>query len=134
MTLGCILLHLLLLLTSVQDATSPDIKEERRGSTASQNVAKNAEPSTTDPTADGQNTPSGPNDTMAGNNSMMNGMQGQMGFGFTNQTGFNNGMGWNGMNQMGGMPNMMGNGNWNGMSHIHVLNAKQLTCAQITTT
>jgi hypothetical protein len=48
--------------------------------------------------------------SMAGNNTMMNNMQGQMGFGFPAQGGFNNGMGWN------GMPNMMANGNWNGMN------------------
>ena len=47
---------------------------------------------------------------MMGNNPAMNGMQGQMGFGFPNQGGFNNGMAWS------GMPNMMANGNWNGMN------------------
>jgi len=51
-----------------------------------------------------------------GNNPMMSGMQGQIGFGFPNQGGFNNGMPWNGMGQMNGMPNMMANGNWNNMN------------------
>jgi hypothetical protein len=46
---------------------------------------------------------------MMGNPMMMNGMPGQMGYGFPNQAGFNNGMGF-GMNN-----NMMANGSWNGM-------------------
>jgi hypothetical protein len=54
---------------------------------------------------------------MPNNAMMMNGMSGQMGFGFPNQAGFNNGMGY-GTNNMNGMPNMMGNGNWNGMNSM----------------
>jgi hypothetical protein len=48
---------------------------------------------------------------MMGNPMMMNGMPGQMGYGFPNQAGFNNGMGF-------GMNNMMANGNWNGMNSM----------------
>lgn len=48
---------------------------------------------------------------MIGNKTMMNGMQGQMGFGFQGQGSFG-GMGFN------GMPNMMGNANWNNMNSM----------------
>ena len=47
---------------------------------------------------------------MMGNNTMMSGLPGPMGFGFPNQGGFANGMGWNGMS------NMMPNGGWNSMN------------------
>lgn len=87
---------------------SPEIKIERRGSTTSQAVTQSIESATTDGPADEQSNTNGSNSGSANNNAMMNGVQGQMGFGFSNQGGFNNGMGWN------GMPNMMSNGNWNG--------------------
>ena len=70
---------------------------------------------------------------MMGNNPAMNGMQGQMGFGFPNQGGFNNGMVWS------GMPNMMANGGWNGMNpmgmflHSPHLPSRRLTSTQIST-
>lgn len=86
---------------------------ERRGSTASQTVTKSMEPSGTNDPSEVQNSVNGSSGTVM-NNSMMNGMQGQMGFGFPNQGGFNNGVGWN------GMPNMMANGNWNGMTSLHI--------------
>ena len=60
----------------------------------------------------------GPNSGAMGGNPMMNGMLGQMGFGFPNQAGFGSGMSWNGMNQMNGMPNMMAGGGWNGMNQM----------------
>ncbi|EUC47981.1 hypothetical protein COCMIDRAFT_34543 [Bipolaris oryzae ATCC 44560] len=76
---------------------------------ASQNISKSTEPAAADDsTEEPSNTPVV--NGMSGTNSMMNNMQGQMGFGFPAQGGFNNGMGWN------GMPNMMANGNWNGMN------------------
>ncbi|KAF1937405.1 hypothetical protein EJ02DRAFT_385705 [Clathrospora elynae] len=88
-----------------EDTASPEIKTERRGSTASQNVTQSIEP------GDGHNEPNAPNGGIMGNTPMMNGMQGQMGFGFPNQSGFNNnGLAWN------GMPNMMASGSWNGMN------------------
>jgi hypothetical protein len=67
-----------------------------------------------------------------GNNPMMNGMQGQMGFGFQGQGNFN-GMGFNGMS------NMMGNANWNNMNsmgmfvHRRLWQTLQLTLFQIST-
>ncbi|RAR03017.1 homoserine O-acetyltransferase [Stemphylium lycopersici] len=91
-----------------EDNTSLDNEAERRGSTTSQNVSKSTEPAAAEGTTEEQNNANGANG-IAGNSSMMNNMQGQMGFGFQNQGGFN-GMGWN------GMPNMMANGNWNGMN------------------
>jgi hypothetical protein len=99
-----------------QTSTAPHADEtERRGSIASQAMTKSVEPSAADAPTDEQNTTSGSNDGMVGNNPMMmNGMSGQMGYGFPNQPGFNNGMGF-GMN---GMSNMMGNGNWNGMNSM----------------
>jgi hypothetical protein len=92
-----------------QNSTTQNNETERRGSNASQNVNKSAEPSATDASAVEQTNASGPNGAMMGNPMMMNGMPGQMGYGFPNQAGFNNGMGF-GMNN-----NMMTNGNWNGM-------------------
>lgn len=87
---------------------------ERRPSNASQSVAMSVEPSVTGVPIDEQNNASGLNGGMMGNNPMMmNGMAGQMPYGFPNQPGFNNGM--YGMN---GMSNMMGNSNWNGMASM----------------
>jgi hypothetical protein len=99
-----------------QESTAPQNGDaQRRGSNASRHVTKSAEPSAADAQADEQNVPTGPNGGLLDNNSMMmNGMSGQMGFGFPNQAGFNNGMGY-GMN---GMSNMMGNGSWNGMNSM----------------
>ncbi|KAL6704848.1 hypothetical protein ACN47E_007531 [Coniothyrium glycines] len=51
---------------------------------------------------------------MEGIHSMMNGVQGQMGY-FPTPAGFANGLGWNGMNAMNSMPNMMANGSYNSM-------------------
>lgn len=99
----------------VQDTTSHQVDSERRGSTASQNVTKSIEPPATDDPID-ENTANGANDGMMGNQPMLNGLQGQMGFGFPTSGGFNNGMGWNGMNQMNNMPNLMASGAWNGMN------------------
>ncbi|KAF2027991.1 hypothetical protein EK21DRAFT_102190 [Setomelanomma holmii] len=101
---------------SKEESTAPQNDDtQRRGSDASQHVTKSAEPSTTDAPADEQNAQAGPNGGMMGNNPMMmNGMPGQMGYGFPNQANFNNGMGF-GMN---GMSNMMGNGGWNGMNSM----------------
>jgi hypothetical protein len=66
-------------------------------------------------------------DGMMGNNPAMNGMQGQMGFGFPNQGGFNNGMAWN------GMPNMMANSGWNGMNPMGMsLRQPHLFCKRLT--
>jgi hypothetical protein len=97
-----------------QDSNAPQHGAERRASNASQNVTKSAEPPVTDASTDEQNNANGSNGGMMGNNPMMmNGMSGQMPYGFSNQAGFNNGM--YGMN---GMPNMMGNGNWNGMNSM----------------
>ncbi|KAH7374289.1 hypothetical protein BKA66DRAFT_468187 [Pyrenochaeta sp. MPI-SDFR-AT-0127] len=96
-----------------EEIASVQAEMERSGSTAPQSVMKSTELSATNGPTDGQNPEDVSNVSMMGNNPMMNGMQGQMGFGFPNQAGFNNGMGWNGMNQMNGMPNMMANGNWN---------------------
>lgn len=78
-------------------------------------MTKSIEPSATDGPTD-ENSANGANGGVMGNNPMLNGMQGQMGFGYPNQGGFNNGMGWNGMNQMNGMPNLMANGTWSGMN------------------
>ncbi|KAF1847538.1 uncharacterized protein K460DRAFT_392874 [Cucurbitaria berberidis CBS 394.84] len=102
----------------VQDIISPQVDSERRGSNASQSVAKSIEPSATGGSID-EHTANGANGGMMGSNPMANGVQGQMGFGFPNQAGFNNGMGWNGMNQMNGMPNMMANGNWNDFNNMN---------------
>jgi hypothetical protein len=88
----------------------PD-ETERRGSVASQSVAKDAAPSTNDAQANDQINDGPADGTTSANSTMMNGISGQMGYG-NNQAGFNN-MGWNGMN---GMSNMMGNGTWNGMN------------------
>jgi hypothetical protein len=77
-------------------------------------VTKSIEPSGAEGTIDEQNKTNGVNGNTMGNNPMMNGVPGQMGFGFPNQTGFNNGMGWN------GMPNMMANGGWNGMNPMGI--------------
>jgi hypothetical protein len=93
----------------VQDTTS-EIKTERRGSTASQNVTQSLEPSGTEDATDDKNDANGANGSTMATNPVMNGMPGQMGFGFPNQAAFNNGMGWN------GMPNMMTNGAWNGIN------------------
>ena len=115
-----------------QDNTS-EIKTERRGSTASQNVTKSIEPSGAEGTTDEQNKTNGVNRSTIDNNPMMNGVPGQMGFGFPNQTGFNNGMGWNGMS------NMMPNGGWNGMNpmgmspYSTLQESNRLTSAQIST-
>ncbi|CAG5178485.1 uncharacterized protein ALTATR162_LOCUS8724 [Alternaria atra] len=92
-----------------EDNPSLENKTERRGSTASQNATKSTEPAAADGVSDEQKNTNGA-DGMMGNNPALNGMQGQMGFGFPNQGGFNNGMAWN------GMPNMMANGGWNGMN------------------
>ncbi|KAH6285282.1 hypothetical protein HBI39_241200 [Parastagonospora nodorum] len=79
---------------------------ERRGSVASQTVAKGTDAATVEPNANAAN------GGMMGNNPMpMNGMAGQMGYGF------NSGMGF-GMNNISGMNNMMANGNWNGMNSM----------------
>lgn len=98
-----------------QDSTATQNDDtERRGSIASQSVARSVEPSAADAPADEQNANSA-NSAMMGNNPMtMNGMAGQLGYGF------NNGMGF-GMNSMNGMPNMMGNGNWNAMNSMGML-------------
>ncbi len=98
----------------VQELDAPQTETERRGSVASQS-AKTTETETTNGPTDESNMSGSPPGTV-GNNPMMNGMNGQMGFGFPNQAGFNNGMSWIGMNQMNGMPNMMANGGWNGMN------------------
>jgi hypothetical protein len=94
-----------------QDSTTQNSDAERRGSLASQNATKTVEPSAKDASADEQNDANAPNGAMMGNPMMMNGMSGQMGYGFPNQAGFNNGMGF-------GMNNMMANGNWNGMNSM----------------
>jgi hypothetical protein len=72
-------------------------------------VTKTTEPPAADGATDEQKNPNGATGVV-GNNPAMNGLQGQMGFGFPNQGGFNTGMAWN------GMPNIMANGGWNGMS------------------
>ncbi|RYN65086.1 hypothetical protein AA0118_g3440 [Alternaria tenuissima] len=92
-----------------EDNASLENDAERRGSTASQNASKSTEQAAVDGATDEQKNANGANGMM-GNNPAMNGMQGQMGFGFPNQGGFNNGMAWS------GMPNMMANGGWNGMN------------------
>ncbi|KAE8863572.1 hypothetical protein PTNB73_06779 [Pyrenophora teres f. teres] len=92
-----------------EDIVSTEIAAERRGSTASQNVTKNTEPTAADSAIDEQSNTNGANGMM-GNNAMMNGLAGPMGFGFPNQGAFASGMGWN------GMANMMPNGGWNGMN------------------
>ncbi|CAO2651487.1 Nn.00g040570.m01.CDS01 [Neocucurbitaria sp. VM-36] len=99
-----------------EETTPPQVDLERRGSSALQHDDKSIEPmATISPT--GENAATGAPGGIMGNQSTMNGMQDQMGFGFPNQGGFSNGMGWNGMTQMNGMStNMMANGNWNGMS------------------
>ncbi|RMZ67926.1 hypothetical protein GMOD_00004005 [Pyrenophora seminiperda CCB06] len=89
-----------------EDNASTENAAERRGSNASQDVTK---PTATDSATDEQNSTNGANGMM-GNNTMMNGLSGPMGFGFPNQGGFANGMSWNGMS------NMMPNGGWNGMN------------------
>jgi len=110
----CISHLLALLLIVCQDSVAPQNETERRGSNASQNMTTSVEPSTTGAPTDEQHNANAPNGGMMGNNPMMmNGMPGQMPYGFPNQPGFNNGM--YGMN---GMPNMMGNGNWNGMNSM----------------
>lgn len=71
-------------------------------------MAKSTDAATDEPNANTNAANAG----MMGNNPMMiNGMAGQMGYGF------NNGMGF-GMNNMNGMNNMMVNGNWNGMNSM----------------
>jgi hypothetical protein len=106
----------------VQDTTS-EIKTDRRGSTASQNVTKSVEPSGAEGATDEKNNTNGANGSTMGGNPMMNGMPGQVGYGFPNQAGFNNGMGWN------GMPNMMANGAYGmnpmGMSPYWTSSTKQ---------
>lgn len=69
----------------------------------SQTATQNLEPSAANASSNEQEKTDGPANMM-GNNSMMNGMQGQMGFGFQNGMSFN------------GMPNMMGNTSWNNMN------------------
>ena len=97
-----------------QESVAPQNETERRASNASQNMTTSVEPSTTGAPTDEQHNANAPNGDMMGNNPMMmNGMPGQMQYGFPNQPGFHNGM--YGMN---GMPNMMGNGNWNGMNSM----------------
>jgi hypothetical protein len=93
---------------------TPETETQQDVVAESQDQGKSAEESgaVSDPNAD-QDQANGSN-AMLGNNAIfnMNGMPGQMGFGFPNQGNFN-GMGFNGMNVM---PGMMGNGNWNSMN------------------
>lgn len=92
-----------------QGSTAPDNDDsERRGSLVSQTATQSVEPSAANASPDEQNKMNGPGN-MQGNNSVMNGMHGQMGFGFQGQGNFG-GMGFNGMS------NMMGNANWNNMN------------------
>jgi hypothetical protein len=103
-----------------QGSIAPQNDEaERRGSVASQTVAKGTDAATDEPNAHAANA-----GIMANNPMPMNGMAGQMGYGF------NSGMGF-GMNNMSGMNNMMVNGNWNGMNSMgmstHHLAAKYMS-------
>ncbi|KAJ4986139.1 pre-mRNA-splicing factor 38B [Stagonosporopsis vannaccii] len=75
----------------------------RRGSLVSQTATQSVEPSAANASSNEQDKTDGTANMMS-NNSMVNGMQGQMGFGFQNGMGFN------------GMPNMMGNAGWNNMN------------------
>lgn len=99
-----------------QNTSAPQNDEAHQTITDSQNPDQSAEPTSAgeDPNA-AQNAMNGSMDGsgMYGDNGMfngMNGMPGQFGFGFPNQS-----MGFNGMNPMNGMPNMMGGG-WNSMN------------------
>jgi hypothetical protein len=92
-----------------QGSTAPDNDDpERRGSLVSQTATQSVEPSAANASSDEQNNTNG-STSMMGNNPIMNGMHGQMGFGFQGQGNFG-GMGFNGMS------NMMGNANWSNMN------------------
>ncbi|KAH6625791.1 hypothetical protein C7974DRAFT_338058 [Boeremia exigua] len=94
-----------------EDPPAPEAHDlERRGSLISQSATQSVEPSGANASSNEQNKTDGPANT-TGNSSMMNGMQGQMGFGFQGQGNFG-GMGFNGMS------NMMGNAGWNSMNQM----------------
>lgn len=114
-----------------QDSTAAEnIDPERCGSMVSQAATQGVEPSVANASSGEQNGVNGPA-SMMGNNPMMNGMQGQMGFGFQNQGNFG-GMGFNGMS------NMMSNASWNNMNpmgmsiELVLLHTLRLTPAQST--
>lgn len=86
---------------------------ERRASSVSQHATQSVEPSTADAHSIEQDK-ANDNTNPTGKNPTMNGMQGQMGFGFQGQGNFG-GMGFN------GMPNMMGNAAWNNMNPMGAL-------------
>lgn len=84
-------------------------------------MTKSVEPSAADVPAEEQNNSNARNGGMMGNNpTMMNGMSGQMPYGFNN-----------GMYGMNGMPNMMGNGNWSGMNAMGTSAAHNMTHAHL---
>lgn len=110
-----------------QGSTAPDNDDsKRRGSLVSQTAKQSGEPSAAHPSPNEQGKTDGPAN-MTSINPMMNGMQGQMGFGFQNGMGFN------------GMSNMMGNAGWNNMNAMGMslicsyLDNRDLTANQITT-
>lgn len=88
-----------------QDSAAPGPDDpKRRGSLVSQTATQNAEPSAANASSEEQSNPNGP--LGMSNHSIMNGMQGQMGFGFQGQgnfggMGFNGMSNWNNMNPMG---------------------------------
>lgn len=92
-----------------QDSTTVESNDpERCGSMVPQAPAQGVEATVGNASSGEQNSVNGPA-SMMGNNPMMNGMQGQMGFGFQSQGNFG-GMGFNGMS------NMMNNASWNNMN------------------
>ena len=99
---------------SEQGSAAPEADDlERRASLVSQPATQSVEPSNADaPSVEQDKANDDTNPT--GNNPMMNGMQGQMGFGFQGQGNFG-GMGFN------GMANMMGNAAWNNMNPMGAL-------------
>lgn len=114
---GCSMHFPLCAITDVeQGSAAPENDDlERRGSLVSQTATQSAEPSATanNASSDEQNKATDAANA-TGNNPMMNGMQGQMGFGFQGQGNFGT-MGFNGMS------NMVGNANWNGMNQMGTL-------------
>lgn len=99
---------------SEQGSAAPEAHDqERRASSASQHATQSVEPSTADGPPTEQDKANDDTNT-TGNNPMLNGMQGQMGFGFQGQGNFG-GMGFN------GMANMMGNAAWNNMNPMGAL-------------
>lgn len=99
---------------SEQGSAAPEAHDpERRASSVSQHATQSVEPSTADAPSIEQDK-ANDNTNPTGKNPTMNGMQGQMGFGFQGQGNFG-GMGFN------GMPNMMGNAAWNNMNPMGAL-------------